>query len=65
MSTSPPPSVGPTFIVRPTFDQAFDQRIADFADRHGHAAGHAAFAGAAEGGGLNGFDGLTRDRRRA
>ena len=40
--------------------QAIDQRIGNATHGHGQTAGHAAFAGTAEGRGLNGFDGLIQ-----
>ena len=48
------------FHFRADIDQTIDERVADFSDRHGETAGHAAFAGAAERGRLNGFDCLIQ-----
>ncbi len=58
MSTAPPESVGPTFIALPTFTRPSTSGIGNAADGHGQTAGHAAFAGTAEGRSLNGFDSL-------
>ena len=49
MSTFSLPSVGPTRMLAGDVDEAFDDGVARLADRHRHAARHAALAGAAVG----------------
>ncbi len=58
MSGESAPSVGPVFMDWPILVRRFDQILGDIADGNSDGAGHAAFAGAAEGRGLHGGGGL-------